>query len=225
MLITDDRIGIEIDRQQICRYLGYNNSYEIPTRISSLIDKYIEHAHHLVRPSYSYNIREIKWIQGSLVFVENLIIFESQELVRLLEHCNKVAVFIATIGIHLEEMAQQLSEDGLILQAAVLDAIGSSAIEGLVDLVHSRIEEEAGAQGLVISRRFSPGYCDWDLGQQEALFEAVDSSVVGVRLTDQSLMIPQKSISGIIGIGPFNSDVGNYDPCEACGRHACLGRR
>ena len=225
MLITDDRIGTEIDRQQVCRYLGYGNNYKIPPRISSLIDEYIEHARYFIRPSYSYNIRNIDCIQGSVVFIEKLIMFESQELVHLLEHCHKVAVFIVTIGMHLEEMAQQLSEDGRILRAAVLDAMGSSAVVGLVDLIHSRIEKEAGAQGLVISRHFSPGYRDWDLRQQKALFEAVDSSAVGVQLTDQSLMLPRKSISGIIGIGTSNSDVGNYDPCEACGRHACLGSK
>ena len=225
MLITDDRIDIEIDKRQVCRYLGYGNNYKTPTRISSLIDSYIEHAHNLFRPSYTYSIIDIKWIQGSLVFVNNLIIFESQELVRLLEHCHKVAVLIATIGIPLEEKVRQMSEDGRILQAAVLDAIGSSAVEGLVDLVYSRINEEASDIGLSISRRFSPGYCDWDLKQQKELFEAVDGNAVEVRLTDQGLMIPQKSISGIIGIGVSKSALENYNPCEACGKHVCLVRR
>ena len=38
-------------------------------------------------------------------------------------------------------------------------------------------------------------------------------------------MIPQKSISGIIGIGPCDDTVGNYNPCNTCKKQDCVGRR
>jgi len=38
-------------------------------------------------------------------------------------------------------------------------------------------------------------------------------------------MIPQKSISGIIGIGPASANVENYDPCKTCKKKDCPGRR
>jgi hypothetical protein len=225
MLITSERIDIDINRKQVCRHIGYSGGYKTPARILSLVDEYIEHAHQLIEPSYSYVIRDIKWIWGFSVCIEGSIIFESQVIAQLLAQCHKVAVFLATIGKHLEETACQLAEEGLIVQSAVLDAIGSDAVESVADFVRGRIGEVANDQGFVISQRFSPGYCDWDVGQQEAVFQAVANSSTGIRLTERCLMIPQKSISGIIGIGPPDGSMVNYNPCQTCNKYDCQGRR
>jgi cobalamin-dependent methionine synthase I len=132
---------------------------------------------------------------------------------------------VVTIGKYLEETTAQLAKDGLILQATVLDAIGSDAVEKVADFVQDRIKEMAETQGLVTSQRFSPGYCDWNVGQQRMLFYALTGNTLGVRLTGECLMIPQKSISGIIGIGPPNSNVEDYNPCKTCTKRDCPGRR
>ena len=225
MLVTDNWIDIEIDKEQVCHYIGYDADYELSARISSLIDEYVEHAPHLIDPSYSYVIKDIERVQGSTIVIEGWITFESQVLARLLEQCHKVAVFLVTIGEHLEEMAYQLAEDGLVLQATVLDAIGSDAVERVDDFVQGKIAEAASAQGLVTSERFSPGYCDWNIAQQRKVFRTVDWNSAGIRLTKECLMIPRKSISGIIGIGPSNSNVENYNPCKACLKLDCQSRR
>ncbi len=216
---------IDIDRQQVLHNIGYSSDYKLPARILSLVNEYVENAYHLIEPSYSGVIRDIKRVQGASVFIDGSIAFKSQVIARLLEQCEKAAVFLVTIGKHLEETAYRLAEDGLILQATVLDAIGSVAAESVADFVQGRIGEIASEQGLAISQRFSPGYCDWDIGQQKIVFQAVNSDSMGVRLTEGHLMIPRKSISGIIGIGPSNGEVENYNPCKTCDKHDCPGRR
>jgi len=223
MLVTNNRI--DIDRQQVLHNIGYGTDCKLSTRISSLIDEYVENIHYLIEPSYLCVIRDIECVQGSIVVIEGSIIFESQVIAPLLEQCEKAAVFLVTIGEHLEEMAYRLAEDGLIVQATVLDAIGSVAAERVADFVQDRIREIANDQGLVISQRFSPGYCDWDIGQQRAVFWAVSGDSVGVRLTEGCLMIPRKSISGVIGIGPRDGNVENYNPCKTCDKYDCQGRR
>jgi len=227
MFVTDDRVDvdIEIDKKQLCRYIGYNGNYKLSARISSLIDDYSEHAHYLINPLYSYVVKDVEWARGSIAFIEDSIIFKSQVIAQLLEHCHQVAVFLVTIGKYLEETAFQLAKDGLILQATVLDAIGSDAVEKVADFAQDRIKEIAEAQGLVTSRRFSPGYCDWNIGQQRMLLYALTGNTLGIRLTGECLMIPQKSISGIIGIGPSIDNVENYNPCKTCTKQDCLGRR
>ncbi len=223
MLVTNNRI--DINRQQVLHNIGYGTNCKLPARIASLIDEYVENAYHLIDPSYSCVIRNIKLVQGSRVVIEGSIAFRSEVIARLLEQCHKAAVFLVTIGNHLEETAYRLAKDGLILQATVLDAIGSVAAERVADFVQDRIGEIANDQGLVISQRFSPGYCDWDIGQQKMVFWAVNSASMGIRLTERCLMIPQKSISGIIGIGPSDGNVEHYNPCNTCDKHDCRGRR
>jgi len=227
MFITDDKVDvdIEIDKKQVCHYIGYADDQNLSARISSLIDDYAEHAHSLINPLYSYVIKDVEWARGSIALIEGSVIFKSRIIANLLERCPQVAIFVVTIGKYLEETAFQLARDGLILQATVLDAIGSNAVEKVADFVQDRIKEVVKAKGLVTSRRFSPGYCDWNIGQQRMLFYALTSNTVGIRLTGECLMIPQKSISGIIGIGPSNANVENYNPCKTCTKQDCPGRR
>jgi hypothetical protein len=225
MLVTSNQIDIKINRKQVCRYVGYSADYELPTRISSLIDEYIDNVHCLIEPSYAYVIRDIERVQGSTVAIEGSITFENQVIARLLEQCHEVAVFLVTIGKHLEDTAERLASDGLMVQAAVLDAIGSNAVDRVADLVQSKIRGAASTLGLGSSRRFSPGYCDWDIDGQSRVFQAVDGDALGIRLTERCLMMPRKSISAIIGIGPADGNVEGYNPCKTCNKERCLGRR
>ena len=225
MLVASKGTDIEVDKKQVCRYIGYSADYEPPARISSLIDEYAENAHNLIEQSYSYVIKDIERVQGSTVVIEGSIVFRSRVIARLLRRCCKVAVFVATIGSRFEEMTYRLADEGSILQAAVLDAIGSDIIEKVADSVQDRIRELAGTQGFVISQRFSPGYCDWDIGQQKMVFRAVSKNSTVVRLNRQCLMLPRKSISGIIGIGLSDSGVEHYNPCKTCNKSDCPGRR
>jgi hypothetical protein len=205
--------------------MGYGTDYDPPARISSLIDEYAANAYNLIEPSYSYTIRDVERVQGSSVFVEGSIVFQSNVIARLLGRCHKVALLVVTIGDYLEEMVCWLSKHNLMLQAALLDSIGSDAVEGVTDFVQGRIEKLANEQGLVISRRFSPGYCDWDVREQKKIFRAVNGNLAGVHLTDGCLMVPQKSISGIIGISLASNDVDKYNPCKTCDKLDCHGRR
>ena len=215
---------LDIDSQQVLHNLGYNTDSEPSARVESLVNEYVEHASQLIEPSYSYVVKDVEWVQGNISFVRDQIIFKSQVIARLLEHCQKVAIFVLTIGNRLEEMVGHLAEEGLVLQAAVLDAIGTEAVEKLADFVQGSIAEMASAQGLCISRRFSPGYCDWNIGQQRMVFRAMEDDHAGVRLTEKCLMLPQKSVSAVIGIGPCNN-VENYNPCKTCKKRNCIGRR
>ncbi|MFC1995291.1 vitamin B12 dependent-methionine synthase activation domain-containing protein [Chloroflexota bacterium] len=76
-----------------------------------------------------------------------------------------------------------------------------------------------------MSRRFSPGYCDWELSQQKMVFRAMNGDFAGIRLTEECLMVPQKSISGIMGLGTCDSNIENYNPCVTCKERDCPGRR
>jgi hypothetical protein len=216
---------VEIDRDQVCRNLGYISDYKVTPRVASLIDEYSEQSYQLIEPAYSYVIKRIEGVRRSCVFIEGSIVFESEVIAKLLKPCSKLALLVATIGSRLEDMVGQLSRHKRLLQASVLDAIGSVAVENVADIVQEKIREEAGEQGYVISRRFSPGYCDWTIRQQTEVFRAVNGNSAGVKLTESLLMVPQKSISGIIGMGTSQSKVDSYNPCRTCNKPNCIGRR
>ena len=223
MIAISNRVDIEIDRQRVLLSIGYRTNRKPSVRVGSVVDEHIQTAHQLMEPAYSYIIKDIEAVRRSCVFLDGSIVFESEVMARLMEQCKMVTVFLVTIGSRLEKMVLRLGEDGLVLESAVLDAIGSVATEMVAEFVHGRVEEVAHAQELCVSRRFSPGYCDWAIRQQKMIFRAMNGNSMGIRLTKECLMLPRKSISGIIGIGP--PQMKNYNPCKTCNKPDCLGRR
>ncbi|MFC2043854.1 vitamin B12 dependent-methionine synthase activation domain-containing protein [Chloroflexota bacterium] len=212
-----------IDRRRVLQDIGYPPDSEPAARMESLVNDFIEYAYQFFAPSFLYTVNDIKLVEGTNVLLEDGVVFKSEVIAGLLEKADKVATFVLTIGKYLEDAVAQLAQGGLVLQSTILDAIGSDAAEKLADSVESQISEVAHNQGLTISRRFSPGYCDWDVSQQKMVFETMKGDSAGIHLTDSCMMLPRKSISGIIGIG--SHDIEKYNPCKTCDKHDCVGRR
>ena len=190
---------IEIDRQQLLRSLGYGNSTP-PARITVLIDDYLENIPELIEPSFSYVIKDLVLVYGSSTVIEGPSVFQSEVVSRLLERCDKVAVFIVTLGSYLEEMVQCLAEDKLILQAAVLDAIGSAAVEVLIESVRNRIKRSASIEGLGVSRYFGPGHCDWDVSQQGNVGLASSTDLSKCRISPPCPSIILQDVTAIMEV-------------------------
>jgi cobalamin-dependent methionine synthase I len=131
-------------------------------------------------------------------------------------------IFVVTIGEALENEVSQLTKEGSILKASVLDTVGSVEVEKVADWLESMIRDVAAANGAKVSWRYSPGYCDWDITQQKELFRGLDGKSVGVSLTDTCLMVPRKSISGVIGMG---ESCNTFSACRFCNRKNCPERR
>lgn len=224
MLTTEERIKIQVDRKEVFRCLGYPAGHKVPTRVSSLVDRHIESASKLIEPQYSCVIRDVDRVEEAKVFLGD-ITFESPIIAQLMQVCQKAAIFAVTIGGLLEMKVEQLARAGRVLPAAVVDAVGSDAAEQAATVVQNRVRGIANAQGLDISLRFSPGYCDWDIGQQTMIFHALNGRSAGIRLTDSCLMVPRKSVSGVIGMSRHADELETWSPCKSCERRNCPGRR
>ncbi len=223
--MTDLGIDLRIDRADVCRSLGYRSMDSPSAGIALLIDDSIAKSIPLLQPAYACVIREVSSIHGAISVLDDGSRFESQIVGRLLEHCQRVAVYVLTIGSQLEDMSSALAEDGFITEAYVVDSIGSSATEKLAEVVHGKIAQEALALGLCASRRFSPGYCDWHIDQQRVIFGIAGGDSAGVHLTSSCLMLPRKSSSGIVGLGRSDGFVETFNPCLTCRKTVCPGRR
>ena len=76
--------------------------------------------------------------------------------------------------------------------------------------------------GYNISNSYSPGYCGWDVSEQRLLFSLLPQGFCGVQLLPSCLMLPLKSVSTVVAIGP---DV-TYEPyrCNICRKRDCYRR-
>jgi hypothetical protein len=140
-----------------------------------------------------------------------------------LRKINSVIVFVCTIGPGLETWAKQLMNEGDFFKGYMADAIASQSVELAIDKVQDHFEKDLAKQGLKITNRYSPGYCGWHVSEQQKLFSLLPENFCNVQLTDSSLMLPIKSVSGIIGIG---KNVRKMDyTCRLCDMTDCVYRR
>jgi len=109
--------------------------------------------------------------------------------------------------------------------ALLLDAIGSAAAEAAADALGSRIAGGAavGDVGeLALSPcRVSPGYGDWPLSAQEAIFARLPHGELGVRLLPSLLMVPRKSITFALWFDAAGHALGDRRGCSCCPLDRC----
>jgi cobalamin-dependent methionine synthase I len=63
----------------------------------------------------------------------------------------------------------------------------------------------AAKRGLVTTRRYSPGYGDWGVSAQKDFLAWLGAGHIGIKLTESSQMLPEKSVSAILGIKQVRS--------------------
>jgi len=218
---------IELDEKRVYRTLGYSNGHKPKSSIRSLVDEEMVEAYELIHTSCSYQIMDIKRIRRPRVNLVNgtNVTLTSEVLSWALYPCEQAVIFVASIGPALEQRVAQLTSEGYSSKAYILDAIGSEATEKTVCYLQDQVREVAKFDDGETTLRYSPGYCDWDISQQKVLFKAMDSTPTQVNLSDECVMTPQKSVSGIIGLGWNEKHRLRLSPCRFCTRQDCKNRR
>ena len=144
-------------------------------------------------------------------------------ILRQLRGSEAFALFICTSGLEFETYQHRLKEQGDMVRVFIADALGSVIAEKCADQMEKALQESIDKLGWKHTNRFSPGYCGWHVSQQQLLFPLFQGHTCGVKLTDSSLMLPIKSVSGIIGLG---KDVRHLDyTCGLCDFKQCYKRK
>lgn len=136
---------------------------------------------------------------------------------RNLDRAIKVFPYILTIG---PELEREAAAQGDLLRQYYLEEIANIALEQAAAWLAGHLEARSGLGGL---STMSPGSLeDWPLSEQARLFSIFGDteSPIGVRLNENMLMVPRKSISGIF----FPSEEG-FVACRLCDREKCPSRK
>jgi hypothetical protein len=140
----------------------------------------------------------------------------------LLKRSKAIVLFSCTCGHEIEKLSKEFMKNGHGLEGFIVDLIGSELAESVAEYLHDYIETNLSGIGYGVTNRFSPGYCNWPVSDQYKLFSLLKENNCGIELTPSSLMLPVKSVSGIIGIGP---EVKRADyKCRICHDENCIMR-
>jgi hypothetical protein len=134
-----------------------------------------------------------------------------------LEKVHRVFAFVATGGRELEDWQCRQAD---MLAAFWADQIAELGVRAAMTALQAHL---TAVYDLASLSMMNPGSLpDWPLSQQRPLFQIVKDveSTLGVELTSSMLMVPRKSVSGIM----FPA-VESFASCQLCPRAECPNRR
>jgi hypothetical protein len=196
--ITDFRPKLEVE--QILEGQGIDPNRARPLLFEEA-EKVLEEVHTLIEPLAMYDIVPVEDFHHQTIVMAGGASFEGPLAARALAGARALALAVCTIGPALEERINQLFGEEPV-RAMALDGAGVAALSSISKATVARIREEAEARQWGSGMRAQPGQEGWSIWQQRVLFDQIPADEIGVRLTDSALMIPRKSVSFVIGIGP-----------------------
>jgi hypothetical protein len=203
-------IPVEVSSEQVSRMLRIDQ-----TRVQQMHgEDLVKIANSLVDPKALYTIGYITNRKEDTTEIDERRL-ASRVLAGNLEKVGRVFPYIITVGSALEDEASTYSMfQRLFLENAADLALTSARVH--VERYLSKRYELGNVSHL------GPGQLDWPIQQQKELFSFFKDveTTIGVRLTESFLMIPRKSISGII----FPKEV-TFIACQLCPRENCLSRQ
>jgi len=141
-----------------------------------------------------------------------------------------LALFAGTVGAEVSENVESLMKSGSTNFALgfMLDTIASYSTDRIAEAAERIVHEEIAHKhdGPLKVLNYSPGYCGWHISGQGKLFQALKPESIGITLTDNYLMLPIKSVSGVLAAHtPAGHDFDNSYPfCDQCRTFNCRER-
>ena len=187
------KMNLKIIKDNALKYLGYQGSI-IDDSLNNLIDECLTEVikysdFKVVSQRYPLNHHPLSF---------NNLMIDYDDLKQLLKNCNEVMISGYTLGLQLERQLRYLAKIDMT-RLTIMDALSSSYLEYLSDKYDDEIIEEKR------TFRFCPGYGNVDISLNKTLANILDTNKhIGLSVTDSDLLLPQKSMIGIIGIGDNN---------------------
>jgi hypothetical protein len=217
-----DELNITTDHLE--QLMGYNEPGSCPEPVTDTIEEVRKMGPGLcnIRGGYVIHSDILVDRENKRIFCHDKW-FETDKIVtHQLRRSEKAAWFVCTAGEEISSYTKNLMQGGDMIKGYVVDVLANAVVEEAMDRIQEKLSQELVAEGLKITNRYSPGYCNWDIAEQQKLFSLLPEGFLGITLSPSSLMHPMKSVSGIIGIGKevrFN----NYT-CNLCSDKNCIYR-
>lgn len=187
------------------------------------LEEVIAIAENISKARVLYRILDTVSIRKKEFSIDNLEFNCGSKIARQLRNAEQLIVFVCTSGHGITQQYKEYIRTNELVKAYFADMLGNIIVEKAMDIIQERISEEMKTRGISITNRYSPGYCNWNINEQAKIFSILPDNPCGVKLTESSLMIPSKSISGVIGCGK-NVKYTAYG-CQLCELEMCIYRK
>jgi hypothetical protein len=208
-IIRSKSIPFKFDLEELRKQLHVRSG----TSDSQELERLVNEAQRIAVPRYVYR-QAFVTAKGDEYVLINDVRFESRVIRVNLDKAERTFPFVCTCGMELEDWGAKVDD---WLMGFWVEGIKEAALRFALDAFFTHLET---SYKLGHVSTMSPGSLEnWPISQQQPLFQLLEFPGE-VRLTDSLLMVPTKSVSGIV----FPTDA-NFQSCQLCPRENCPNRR
>ena len=213
MLHKIDKIPLTTTIEQVMEKLRIEDTEDI-----DLVSDLFKTAKEIARPKILYREAFVEEISGKKVTINNTV-FESTVLAANLKNIHRVFAYVCTCGKEVDDWAAKEKDYVVSLW---LDMIKEFFLREANAFFKEHMKNSYKFEKISTINPGSGNEDNWHISQQAQLFSLIGgvTEEIGVRLTDSFLMLPIKSVSGILY--PSETEFSN---CVLCRRKNCQGRK
>lgn len=210
----------DVNKKELMRYAGISPKQDFPLE---KVDAALREAMAIAEPKGIWQRYPYDPEKGVILSDEPMTL-EGRAITRHLSSSRAVAVLAVTVGEELERESARHFQKGEYIEGLLLDAAATASVEHLADQLDRYIQKEAAREGLKTTWRFSPGYGDWPVTQQNAFCRIIRTGEIGLHATDHSMLMPRKSVTAIIGLAACTQRP-KPEKCRSCSLASCQFRQ
>ena len=217
---------LEVDESEVFRTLGYVDFANVSEPVREICREQLRRLGEFIDPwAGSHEVR-IEGTEGDSVRLEGGRTLHSARLANILRRATSLQICLVTAGPAITPEIERLMAAGCMVEALALDAAASAAASALMAELRKRICAQATERNHGTTLRYAPGYTGWHIQDTPTLFSHLGKENLPVRLNEQLMMVPAKSLLSVIGIVPGgHSAVREVLPCRLCDLERCSVRQ
>ena len=206
-----------INKDEAARYMGVRGVPE--SNISDMLDRCEKRVLEVIRPAYVYRETAINFAEKGVVADCMAAPLTGSSIAAHLSGCARAVFMAVTLSAEADKLIRQTAVTDMAESLAV-DCLCSAAVEQVCDIAEEEIF--SGREGIFRTWRFSPGYGDLPIELQSDFLLALNAQRrIGLTVTENSLLLPTKSVTAIIGISDKTIHRGKHG-CGSCSlRSSC----
>ncbi len=218
-------IPVDLEESDVLSALGARD--RPAPGLSTEVDEMLSLGLTLARPAAVWVRLEVAKMDAKAVEFDDGTILDGRFMAHCFEGATEAMFLVATAGEAIEAKVAELFAEGMSIEAFVLDAVGSATAKDAFSHTIQQIYNETTDRGWHTGLCLRPGQTYWDISGQQVLFGVVPSEKIGVSLLPSYAMLPKKSQSAVLPLGPDLKIHGDPDKsyCRYCAAKRCPMRR
>lgn len=215
----------ELVKREALRYLGYRGQ-ELGEDLESRLDTLLQTLEQCCTPRKIIAYYKPQFSENCVTLEGTGVNLTGSDICNHLAGASGVGVLLCTLGAGFDSTLVRLEAQSMA-DAVVFNALGSAYVEIVAEDCEREITSVASEKGLYTNYRFSPGYGDLPISTSVSLIDTTSASKrIGLTITADSILLPRKSVTAVVGLFEKQVSTADSEPCKICSlKENCVRRK